>query len=518
MTGSLVTVRPYLRVIATSDGDPATVLNSADANGTAHWKAGKDFRLYVQGVTAGDTPTVTQNYLPGGLNLKVAMLAPTVATTQAQPLAGNPGVFTVKARNGGNAAVITAGDAGGTGDMNAMLQLAALYSNGSMSNDGAAPYALANYSEVGVLSITATDGDYYGQSISSNTAIVGRFTPDHFSVAFLVEPALRNGTGDWSAIFTYMNQPFTFATQPVLQVTALNKDGGITKNYTGSFWKLTGAKILPAYTDLAKIAGDFESTAVAAKTGGLAIVDGTGGIGTITINDTFTYKRRSGFQKPFAAQVKVGLQSLQSDGVTWGKTLADSDAVCHDNAADGVCDEIASSTASGADIRFGCINLDEAAGAVGTDLVQRVYMEYINSNGKRALNTDDSSTRLVPALIDLSSSLADPGPGVVTIEVATGISTQVSVAGDTFNHGENALIFSKIDTAGYIDSTLAVKDVVGYEFARCDWDGDGVHDDNPPKKRSSFGVYKGQSNVKKGRIFVREVYDSGAAEEENLNK
>ena len=71
---------------------------------------------------------------------------------------------------------------------------------------------------------TVGDADYLGVGnvTGTTTGNVGRFFPDHFAVTRnspTFNPACTAGS------FTYVGQPFAYATAPVLTVTARNASG-----------------------------------------------------------------------------------------------------------------------------------------------------------------------------------------------------------------------------------------------------------------------------------------------------
>jgi MSHA biogenesis protein MshQ len=104
-------------------------------------------------------------------------------------------------------------------------------------------------SDAGFASVDAGDGSTDAEmTVQSSAADVGRFVPDRFAVTLLVTPVLRTFDGSCtSRSFTYVGQPFGYATRPQAVVTALAADGDVTVNYAGALWKLTGAAVQQAY-------------------------------------------------------------------------------------------------------------------------------------------------------------------------------------------------------------------------------------------------------------------------------
>lgn len=96
------------------------------------------------------------------------------------------------------------------------------------------------FSEVGVfrLGVTPPPLEYYGATVpSSVSAPVGRFYPTHLSVSGAGALAPRCG------VFSYQDQPISFATPLALTITGYGKAGGeeyVTRNYDlDGFWGFT---------------------------------------------------------------------------------------------------------------------------------------------------------------------------------------------------------------------------------------------------------------------------------------
>jgi MSHA biogenesis protein MshQ len=109
----------------------------------------------------------------------------------------------------------------------------------SAFNNGIATVSDLSWSEVGVITLTATNINFLGNALTTTgtSANVGRFYPDHFDTSVvqvagvpmdcptgLTCPLAYNG-------FIYSGQPFS------LQVTAKNVGGNTTSNYQGSYAK-----------------------------------------------------------------------------------------------------------------------------------------------------------------------------------------------------------------------------------------------------------------------------------------
>lgn len=89
-------------------------------------------------------------------------------------------------------------------------------------------------SEVGVFSLTATDNNYFGQSVLGESVNVGRFVPDHFAMILgSVSPGHTATAGDYS----YFGQPLQLS----FTLEARSVSGLATENYVDAFAKLDPA-------------------------------------------------------------------------------------------------------------------------------------------------------------------------------------------------------------------------------------------------------------------------------------
>ncbi len=89
------------------------------------------------------------------------------------------------------------------------------------------------------------DADYLGAgdvTTSPPSGPVGRFYPFDFALTRNT-PTFASAC---SSNFTYIGQPFTYATLPVATVTARNAAGGTTQNYVGNFMKIASTSVTPA--------------------------------------------------------------------------------------------------------------------------------------------------------------------------------------------------------------------------------------------------------------------------------
>ena len=180
------------------------------------------------------------------------------------------------------------------------------------------------YSEVGIIDISATHANYLasGQSVTGTVAQVGRFIPARFSLSDN-SPTFRNGPdASWTCAFTYLDQPFAFASDPVFTLTAVSVSGAPTLNYGSTYWRYSYAGYLSArsYTDTSGTAAPLDAPGL----GTVALAgdtDFTDGAGTLTLSgERFAYGRSTAPVEPFVGSITMRLS---------GADLSDLDGVCY---------------------------------------------------------------------------------------------------------------------------------------------------------------------------------------------
>lgn len=124
---------------------------------------------------------------------------------------------------------------------------------------GAVSSVSATYSEAGSFSASAQDSTFAAvdaldgtplssRLIRSTSAVIGRFVPDRYLLNLSNAPVLAPGQGsacttrsDWN--FTWVGQPFAWATAPVITVTAQDANGQTVQQYAGSLFKLAASAV-----------------------------------------------------------------------------------------------------------------------------------------------------------------------------------------------------------------------------------------------------------------------------------
>ncbi len=430
---SFVAAPHHLQVQATTDG--TTLLDNATAAGDPRWPAGEDFTIEVAGVCADDS--ITPNF---------------AATTTLTVAAANPAPGTF---SGGP---LAAGD----------------YSGGTVSG-------LVTYNEVGTVTLQAEATDYLGSGIDIvGTTVVGRFTPYRFDVSLNspeFAPACTAGS------FTYIGQDFTYATLPVITVTARNKGGGTTANYTQGWWKMTDATLTGKVYSTAH--GTLDLSAIPA--GDPVISDLGGGIGLLTFGDGggIRFDRNATPAAPFDADISLAINVLDADGiaatanpVTFGAATAGGGIPFSGN---------------GKLMRWGRLAFQNAHGSERVPLPMPFRAEYFNGS-TFVTNILDNCTGTALGLLSLSN---DSGTVSADNPIQVGTGNSSASLSNPFVAGDAGLQFSAPGSEGYI---LVQVDLSSLAWLRFDWNGDGIPEN--PSARATFGIYKGRQSL----IYLRETY------------
>ncbi len=199
-------------------GTTRPLANSAASGGNVH-KAGRPFTVRATAVNGAATPVTTSNYT------------------------GTPTVF-----------VSTCGGAVCSATLGTLTLTPSAVA-------GVINTATASYSEAGAFNLQLVDSSFANvdaadgstpaeMSVTSAAVTVGRFVPDHFDVVLLTTPVLRTFNSSTCAArsFTYLGQPFGYATAPQATVLARNAAGAPTVNYPNA--KLSGLVRSQTYTPL----------------------------------------------------------------------------------------------------------------------------------------------------------------------------------------------------------------------------------------------------------------------------
>jgi hypothetical protein len=356
--------------------------------------------------------------------------------------------------------------------------------------------ATLSFDEVGIIALTATHSNYLSTSktISGNAPNYGRFTPYVFE-AVPNTPVFDPGCGS----FSYIGQPFTYASNPVINLTAKAKGlapafGTTTQNYTGAFFKLTDAKLLASGNKTyAAASGTLDTIKVDMLAADPIVADTGAGTATLTFSDGGGIAfNRGNPEDPFDADIALSIEVFDEDDVFAGDgTGSTANPVSFGTATAG--NGIAF-TGGNKEQRWGRLVLGNAFGSELLPLEIPVSTEY-QSAGDFINNTDDSCTPYTAANITYSNTtgMADP--------TASGAGTLINGVGDPANP---LLLDNTLSEIGSIDFTHSTD-----FWLKDDRDGidnpstpDGDLYDDDPSGRATWGIFAGPKEF----IYIREPW------------
>ena len=445
---------------SSSVGTARTLDNTAASGGVVH-RAGRPFRIKATAVNAGGARTA--NYADSPEASITACLLPASGCTL--------GVLT-------------------TGAWTAVA--------------GTVTTTDARYSEVGAFAmklvdthfadVDAADSTRAERHVESALVNVGRFVPDHFDLVAANTPVFRtfNDTACGTRSFTYVGQPFGYATLPQATITARNAGGGVTLNYAGALWKLAASGVTQSY---AAVTGTLDTGLV----GTPVVRETNSGSGTlITDANGLIAFARSLPQTPFSADVNLSLSvrdSAESGEPGNGVVETATPAVFTDIAFD-----------SGDEMRFGRLVVRNAHGSELLPLPVAIETQHWTGAGF-VRNAEDFCTQLAAkhvAMLNWQRNL----DRCETVAALSG----------RFNAGRGNLRFStpgqgnsgSVDLVVRLDGLGGGSGCVGgagtpavgadQSWLRGRWSG-GAYDQNPAA-RASFGLHRGS----RAQIYVRELY------------
>jgi hypothetical protein len=346
-----------------------------------------------------------------------------------------------------------------------------------------------SFNEVGIIDLTASI-DYLGTGIVTTTlSSIGRFTPASFSITAPVNGSWQNEQTNGSGGFTYIGQPFSYATVPAFTLNALSAAGDITVNYSGAWSKLTDLGIVfnEPTSDRVKLdstaeAGAFMPLVYTKDSTSLDIPTGNGTFDfEFAAADSFVYTRDANSQvTPFAPTIDLVIVSItDSDSITTGVVDTTLTPV--------------SPNATSTDMRFGRLGMSNEHGSELTALVMPMRVEIFNASGFFAVHSDDFATQIDFSNLILNDQLSTPTASTVTVVNST-------ASGGVFD-----VNFSS-PGAG-VDGDIDVTPLLGaaganLEWLQYDWNtGTNTFDENPTAK-ATFGIYKGNSH----QIFSKQAF------------
>jgi hypothetical protein len=461
---------------ATTAGTTRTLNNVGVPGGLFH-NAGQPFTVRATAVNAAGTPATTTNYIG----------TPTATLTNCAPA--------------GNACTV----AFGTFTLGASFAAGVLTSNAASYGD-AGSFSL-QLVDSAFSSVDAADGSTTAErNITSAVINVGRFVPDHFAVA-LNTPVF--GTACGAGGFTYIGQPFSYTTQPVITVTAQNFTNGTTANYTGALWQITNTSLTGwSYT---AASGTLNTSGITGTDP--VIVDSGGGAGTLTFGSgTGVLFTRTTPVAPFNADVSVAINVIDADGVTYASNPARFSTA---TAGSGIA------FSSGKSMRFGRLAIRNANGSQLVPLPVQVEAQYWSGAPTNAFitNTQDSCTSIAAADVAMSNftnnlsgsptcETAISGGGALsagrrTLQLAAPGSANYGGVDLTVNISASASGTTCTTVGGApVSATTADRLYLQGQWDAIDQGSDSLLYDDNLTARATFGVYRGSDEI----IFIRENF------------
>ncbi|OGQ94083.1 MAG: hypothetical protein A2521_05440 [Deltaproteobacteria bacterium RIFOXYD12_FULL_57_12] len=357
-------------------GTSRTLNNTAATGGVVH-KAGQPFRVNATAVNSA--AGITTNYSGTPTANLTACLLPTGC------LNGNLGALSI-----------------GTAAVSGVLTA----TNATYSETGAFTMQLEDQT---FAAVDAADSTAAERSIISAALNVGRFVPDHFDLTANNTPSFKtfNDTACASRSFTYIGQPFGYATAPQTLVTAKNLANNTTVNYAGNLWKIAAVDVSQVYAN----AQAAYTTAINPAT----VTPNNNGTGTVTpaAADTLTFTRDDPTtvtpEIPFNAAISLSVNLADnSETATPGNgVIATTAAFTFNGSGSGIAFD------AGSEFRFGRLQLLNGFGPETVPLVLPSSAEYFDSTSTWKTNSADSCTAF------LFNSKIETGITVSSIPPAT---------------------------------------------------------------------------------------------------
>jgi len=454
--------------------DTANPANTGPADVPYFVKAGTDFKATVEArdINGNVTPNYGNETVPEGV-----LLTPS--------LVGGLGLTNNPAITNGTIAGVEFGSTGAVNDAN-----------------GVATVTNLGWPEVGIITVTPSvggaDGDNYlgaGGTTGTTTGNVGRFIPNAFTVAYNA-PAFQTACAAGS--FTYVGQGFQYATQPVMTVTAVAAGAGTptTQNYTGAWWKVANATLTgKTYTALT-----YPLDVGALPNPDPAIVDTGGGSGTLTFstggaNLAFDRVAIGAPVAPFDSEISLAINVLDTDGVAFGTNPA---RFGQATAGNGIA------FPGGKEMRWGRLNIRNASGSELSALnVPMITQYFLNNTSGFVANLADGCSAIALTGVSLTSAV-ETVTADNAVRVKGAVTTLATIANNPLVAGDAGFLFSAPGAGGdgYVDITPLLDPLnLNMSWLRFDWDGDGIHD-NDPTGRANFGIYSGSPR----QIYWRRLF------------
>jgi hypothetical protein len=470
-------VSPAELVVSAKSG--LTNLDGATATATTTYAAGENFDLTVTAYNAATPAVITPNYSPGQIQLMLTRTGPTLTDSV----------------NGNLSYRVASTMATSTSPAFQDVTLTSFSS-------GVSTYNSAQYSEVGLLNLDAQDSDYGNASIVIPAVAIniGRFIPERFAQTVADDGyfiATCNASTAYAAYSGQMDEAsnsmgaISYLSNPILAITAYNKQGNITQNYyqdsqgsSNDYMKLSASNInltTPTFDEIAvgvdnnKLpltatmnTGTLSQTNLTALSSGAALPRGVLHY-QLSAADHFFYNRSANaLVAPFTSDIDFSVA-----------TITDSDNV-------GVTTTVDASP-TGVEIRFGRLLLENSFGPETSNFPQPMQIEHFDG-ATFVATPDDNCAGYDAGKISLTHISLDPA--------------LTNALGGTgrFLSGKTQTIELQAPGAGNQGQIGVSYDA--YDWFKYDWADDGAYD-NSPSAVATFGIFRGNDRT----IHWREVFN-----------
>jgi MSHA biogenesis protein MshQ len=458
--------------LSATDTDPATagtsrtLNNIASTGGNVH-KAGRPFTVRATAVNAAATPATTTNYTG----------TPTAFITACSGAACTATLGTLTLTTTATAGVIHS--------------TTASYTEAGAFN--------LQFADSGFASVDAADGSTAAEmTISSAPQAMGRFVPDHFDVVLLLTPVLRtfNSSSCTPRSFTYLGQPFGYATPPQATVLARNAAGATTTQYPNA--KLSALTVAQTYTPLVGATPGLDSS-TATLPSITANGNGTALLATQS-SDRLTMVRPAATPlAPFNASIAL----------SWAVTDNSEAAAGNGSISTGTALSMAPiAFDQGSGFRFGMLKLGSAYGSELINLAVPLEVQYWNGS-TFVTNTDDQCTALPTSALALGPyrgnlAACETAAGASSIAFTSGRGLLRMLPPGTGNAGSTDVRINLSATASGQQCSAVNAAATPATTANMPWlqgkSGAVTSYTVDPRARISFGQYRSPL------IHLREVY------------
>ncbi len=364
-----------------------------------------------------------------------------------------------------------------------------LIASDMMLNNSSASFTDASWSEVGVISLTASlvDNDYLGSGdVTGTVGNVGRFTPDHFDTSDIVAGELTGQCASQTFIGELTSGglgALTYgALNPTMTLTAKNSNGDTTLNYRDDFFRFGTAIATfdtPSHIDGTNIlipssltvTGANSVGTVAQKTNG-AIIEYGQFIYTAPDSDHFVYTRDANSQvAEFAANIQYLITSL-----------IDIDAIGVVSTSTSPMLTAISTTIPEHKMVYGRVALINAFGPENETVALPIEHQAFNGT-EFIINTNINNVACpYPVVPNTAFTLSPMSLGTLNLAA---LPNSLS-----WTDGEASLLMPAPGTQGNIEFTLDVESWLQY-----DWDNDDSTNDTNPTATATFGRYRGNDRI-----------------------